>query len=110
MTTLRNGASNSLRSSQSRKFLPQALKAVPVMKCDLSWETVEKTLAGWLAISNLMKFGAVCQEASGGSYCGRTTVGNPFSMRASLESGSHGFDSACGRKCALRSGMTKRWR
>jgi dipeptidyl aminopeptidase/acylaminoacyl peptidase len=33
-----------LRSSQSRKFLPQALKAVPGMKCDLSWETVEKTL------------------------------------------------------------------
>jgi uncharacterized protein len=33
-----------LRSSQSRKFLPQALKAVPKMKCDLSWETVEKTL------------------------------------------------------------------
>lgn len=33
-----------LRSSQSRNFLPQALKAVPEMKCDLSWETVEKTL------------------------------------------------------------------
>ena len=33
-----------LRSSQSRKFLPEALKAVPGMKCDLSWETVEKTL------------------------------------------------------------------
>ena len=33
-----------LRSTQSRKFLPQALKAVPGMKCDLSWETVEKTL------------------------------------------------------------------
>ena len=59
MTTPRNGASNSLRSSQSRKFLPQALKAVPGMKCDLSWETVEKTLAGWLAISNLMKL-ALC--------------------------------------------------
>jgi dipeptidyl aminopeptidase/acylaminoacyl peptidase len=33
-----------LRSSQSRAFLPQALKSFPAMKCDLSWETVEKTL------------------------------------------------------------------
>jgi len=33
-----------LRSSQSREFLPQALKAFPAMRCELSWETVEKTL------------------------------------------------------------------
>lgn len=33
-----------LRSSQSRAFLPEALKAYPAMKCELSWETVEKTI------------------------------------------------------------------
>src|SRR6266849_4703017 len=33
-----------LRSAQSREFLPQALKAFPAMRCELSWETVEKTL------------------------------------------------------------------
>jgi uncharacterized protein len=33
-----------LRSSQSREFLPQALKSFPAMRCELSWETVETTL------------------------------------------------------------------
>ena len=34
----------SLRDPQSRAFLPEALKAVPHMKCQLSWETAEKTM------------------------------------------------------------------
>jgi hypothetical protein len=37
---------SALGSSQSRKFLPQALKAVPEMKCDLSWETVTASGSG----------------------------------------------------------------
>lgn len=34
----------SLRDPQSRAFVPQALKAYPQMRCELSWETAEKTL------------------------------------------------------------------
>jgi len=34
----------SLRDPQSRAFLPDALKAFPQMRCELSWETAEKTL------------------------------------------------------------------
>ena len=34
----------SLRDPQSRAFLPQALEAVPHMRCELSWETAEKTI------------------------------------------------------------------
>lgn len=33
-----------LRSSQSGEFLPAAVKAFPQLACELSWETVEKTL------------------------------------------------------------------
>jgi uncharacterized protein len=31
-------------SAQSRAYLPQVLETFPAMKCDLSWETIEKTL------------------------------------------------------------------
>lgn len=34
----------SLRDPQSRAFLPEALKQFPQMRCELSWETAEKTL------------------------------------------------------------------
>ena len=34
----------SLRDPQSRAFLPKALEAFPHMRCELSWETAEKTL------------------------------------------------------------------
>ncbi|MBI2877419.1 MAG: alpha/beta fold hydrolase [Candidatus Tectomicrobia bacterium] len=33
-----------LRDPQSRAFLPEAIKAYPQMRCELSWETLEKTL------------------------------------------------------------------
>lgn len=33
-----------LRDPQSRAFLPEALKAYPDMRCEISWETLEKTL------------------------------------------------------------------
>jgi dipeptidyl aminopeptidase/acylaminoacyl peptidase len=35
---------DALNSNQTRAFLAPALKAAPAMKCDLSWETMEKTL------------------------------------------------------------------
>jgi dipeptidyl aminopeptidase/acylaminoacyl peptidase len=35
---------DALNSNQTRGFLAPALKAAPAMKCDLSWETMEKTL------------------------------------------------------------------
>lgn len=33
-----------LRDPQSRAFLPEAVKEYPQMRCELSWETLEKTL------------------------------------------------------------------
>jgi len=35
---------DALNSNQTRNFLAPALKGAPAMKCDLSWETMEKTL------------------------------------------------------------------
>jgi hypothetical protein len=35
---------DALNSSQTRNFLAPTLKNAPAMKCDLSWETMEKTL------------------------------------------------------------------